>query len=118
MYFVIHRDDDRLIGNCGFKGAPNAEGMVEIGYAIAPAYEGRGYATEVAQGLTDRAFASPYVKMVDAHTLAEENASTSVLRKIGMKWVEEIIDPEDGKIWHWRITREEYEKGRLSPNLP
>lgn len=110
MYFFIHKADKRLIGNGGYKGKPDAEGMVEIGYAVAPGYEGRGLATEAARGMIDRAFEEPEVKMVDAHTLAEENASCGVLKKLGMKKIAEKHDPEDGDIWHWRVLREEYKR--------
>lgn len=112
MYFLVHTSDNRLIGSGGYKGAPDEHGMVEIGYAIAPGYEGRGLATEAAKGLVDSAFGDPKVNMVDAHTLAEENASCGVLKKFGMKMIAEKHDPDDGDIWQWRITREEYKKGR------
>jgi len=32
-YMTIHRTDKKLIGACGFKGEPDLEGMVELGYA-------------------------------------------------------------------------------------
>jgi ribosomal-protein-alanine N-acetyltransferase len=39
-------DDPRtLVGLGGYKGGPSDEGAVEIGYAIAPAFRGRGLAT-------------------------------------------------------------------------
>jgi [ribosomal protein S5]-alanine N-acetyltransferase len=40
-YLFIHRADQALIGLGGYKGAPN-DGTVEIGYGVAPAYQGRG----------------------------------------------------------------------------
>lgn len=49
-YLFIHKPDLTLIGLGGFKGAVNAEGMVDIGYAIAPSYRRRGLAIEAAQG--------------------------------------------------------------------
>lgn len=105
-YLVIHRHDVRLIGTCGYKGAPGPDGMVEIGYEIAESYQGRGFATEAAQQLTTRAFTFDAVHSVFAHTLAEENASCRVLRKLGFQFAGEHIDIEDGKIWEWRKERE------------
>jgi RimJ/RimL family protein N-acetyltransferase len=110
MYLFIHPNDRALVGYGGFKGKVDANGMVEIGYSIAPAYRNRGLATEAAQGLIDFAFSHPQIKMVDAHTLAEANPSTGVLKKVGMKFIEELRDPEDGDIWHWRLMREDYRK--------
>lgn len=108
MYYFIHRKDNILIGNGGFKGAPNDEGAVEIGYALAEKYRGQGLATEAARGLTEFAFSFPFVKTVQAHTLAEKNASNCILQKIGMKFVCSLHDPEDGDLWQWRVTRQEY----------
>ena len=110
MYFFIHVTDEKLMGYGGFKGKPNESGMVEIGYSIAPEYRGRGMATEAAQGLIDYAFSHPQVKTVDAHTLAEVNPSTRVLEKVCMRKTGELKDPDHGAVWHWRLSREDYEK--------
>ena len=109
-YLFIHTNEKTLIGYGGFKGKADESGMVEIGYSIAPTWRTRGLATEAAQGLIDYAFSHPHVKTVDAHTLAETNPSTSVLKKVGMKFVGAVNDPEDGDIWHWRLSREDYQK--------
>jgi [ribosomal protein S5]-alanine N-acetyltransferase len=101
-YLIIFRSEARLIGTCGFKGQPEPDGSVEIGYEIADAYWGRGLGTEAALALTEWALRQPGVKCVTAHTLAEENASTAILRKLGFAFVEEKIDLEDGRIWAWR----------------
>ena len=104
-YLILHRADHRLIGTCGFKGRPSPDECVEIGYEIAPAYQGRGLATEVARALVDYAFKNAAAQTVMAHTLAEENASVPVLRKRNFVFVKEIVDPEDGPVWQWQLTR-------------
>lgn len=105
MYFFVSKSDSKLIGNGGFKGKPDENKIVEIGYAIAPGYRGKGLATEAAQGLIDFAFSHPQVKIVQAHTLAEENESVKVLRKLKMNFVKEIHDEEDGNIWQWTLAK-------------
>ena len=50
--------------------------------AVAPSYENQGLATEAARGLIEKAFADEHVQMVDAHTLAEWNASTKNLTEM------------------------------------
>jgi RimJ/RimL family protein N-acetyltransferase len=77
--------------------------MVEIGYGFAPAYQGRGYATEAAQALVKNAFACDNVAIVRAHTLPEKNASGRVLAKCGFDLVGEVIDPHDGPVWRWEL---------------
>jgi [ribosomal protein S5]-alanine N-acetyltransferase len=104
-YLSILKEENTLIGNGGFKGPPDQNGMVEIGYEIAINYRNRGFATEMAQALIQFAFQHAEVKLVQAHTLAEENASTGVLRKCGMKWMGEVNDPNDGLVWRWEIKK-------------
>lgn len=107
-YFFVHPRERALVGNGGFAGEPDGSGVVEIGYEIAPEHQNRGFATEAARAMIDYAFAHEGLQAVIAHTLAGANASNSVLRKVGMKFVAEADDPEVGKTWRWRISRDEY----------
>ena len=105
-FFVVDRESRFAIGSAGFKGPPDAAGVVEIAYGIVPTCEGRGYATEVAAALVDFAFESEQVQLVRAHTLPISNASTRVLEKCGFRYMGSIIDPEDGPVWRWERRRE------------
>lgn len=108
MHLFLKKDENKIIGNGGFKGVADDNGMVEIGYAVSPLYENQGLATEAARGMIDYAFSWSNISMVDAHTLAEENASGRVLQKCGMTRIAEKHDAEDGDIWQWRILRENF----------
>ena len=92
---VVHKIDNVLIGLCGFPGPPNSDG-------IAPGYQGKGYATEVAKALIDLASSDARVKKLCAHTLAQTNASTRVLEKCGFEKIRETTDPENNvPVWRW-----------------
>jgi len=101
--FFIEVAASTLVGFGGFKGPPSADGVVEIGYAIAPAFRGRGLATDAVTQLVQRAFADGAVRAVDAHTLGHDNPSTRVLQKSGFRKIAEIVDPDEGLIWQWRL---------------
>lgn len=103
--FFIEPQARALVGFGGFKGPPSADGVVEIGYAIAPAFQGQGLATDAATQMVERAFAEPTVLAVDAHTLGQPNPSTRVLEKSGFQRIAELDDPNDGPIWQWRRVR-------------
>jgi ribosomal-protein-alanine N-acetyltransferase len=107
-YLFTHKQDSKLIGLGGFKGVPSVEGVVEIGYALAPAYRGKGLASEAARGMIEYAFSHTEVGSVLAHTLPEKNASTRVLGRAGFKHVGTVHDPEDGEVWRWSLSREDY----------
>lgn len=104
-YLFIYRDDETLVGLGGYKGAPGSDGVVEIGYGIAPTYRNRGLATEAIQALVQHAFGDERTRMVIAHTLARSNPSTRALTKCGLLPVTEHVDPEMGPIWRWEIRR-------------
>ena len=100
-FFLVERARGEVIGTAGFKGPPDADGMVEIAYGVVPSVEGRGYATEAAGALVRFAARDPRVRVIRAHTLPEANASTRVLRKCGFLHIGPVNDPEDGLVWRW-----------------
>ena len=92
--------------------------MVEFGYAVVPAHRGHGLPTEAARGLVDHTFSHAHITRVDAHTLAERNASTRVLEKVGIKRVGTVPDPDLGEVWHWSLSGEGYRKLEPSRRKP
>lgn len=99
-FAIIHKSDNRVIGMCGFPGAPDSAGVAEVAYGIAPECQGRGYATEAAQALIEFAETDSRVRIIRAHTLTEMNASTRILQKCGFVRAGEAMD--EGKIvWRW-----------------
>lgn len=102
-YFVVDTHTHEVVGSCAFKGAPTADGTVEVGYFTYPGFEGKGYATAMVRKLMDLASSCPAIQRIIAHTLPENNASTRVLEKVGMRFNGEIMDPDDGRVWLWQM---------------
>ena len=111
-FAVVHRESRLVIGSAGFKGPPDKSAMVEIAYGIVPGYQGRGFATEAAAALVAFAFGSGRVRVVRAHTLPTNEASTRVLKKCGFEFIGEVVDPEDGLVWRWERTRSPNENNK------
>jgi [ribosomal protein S5]-alanine N-acetyltransferase len=101
-YLIIDAPAATVVGLGGFTGPP-VDRSVEIGYSVAPAHRGQGHATEAARRWIDLA-SGRGVAMVCAHTIAEENASTAVLRRLGFRRTAELTDPEVGTVWRWELT--------------
>jgi RimJ/RimL family protein N-acetyltransferase len=74
---------DLLIGGCGIEPR---EGGVELGYWLAAAYWGRGYATEAARAAIDFAFAELAHDTLQAGARVSNPASRRVLEKCGFQW--------------------------------
>ena len=102
-FTILHRASGEMVGSCGYKGPPDADGVVEIAYGIDAAYQDPGYATEAARALVAHALEQDGVLLVIAHTLPEPNASGRVLTKCGFRWIGEVVDPEDGPVWRWEL---------------
>lgn len=100
---VILKQTGRLIGTCGFVPCLNAFGQLpffstnedglsglnspEFGlfYAISPASQGQGYATEATKALIDFAFTMLKLRRVVATTTYDNTASINVMQKVGMR---------------------------------
>ena len=95
-----------VIGSCGFKAPPDADGMVEIAYGIAPNHQNKGYATQAAEALVRFASANAGVRIIRAHTMEESTASARVLTKCGFRSRGQVIDPDDGLVWRWEREKE------------
>jgi RimJ/RimL family protein N-acetyltransferase len=103
MYFVLLPQAAAprlLIGSGGYKGRP-VEGAVEIGYGMVPEQQRRGYASEAAFALIERAFAFDGVDCVAAQTLPGMDASLGVMRLCGMQ---PMAAPDPGAL-RYAITR-------------
>jgi RimJ/RimL family protein N-acetyltransferase len=89
--------DDRRIGSVGCRVRGHA---VDVGYVLSRQYWGRGYATEAARAILERARTLEGVHRVWATCDVENTASARVLEKIGMS--------REGILRRWAIR----------PNLP
>jgi [ribosomal protein S5]-alanine N-acetyltransferase len=74
-----------LVACGGYFGPPSADGTVEIGYSVVPEWRRHGFATELVQALTTRAFDDPSVRRILAETTVENAASIGVLTRCGFR---------------------------------
>jgi ribosomal-protein-alanine N-acetyltransferase len=89
-------------GLLGFKGCPDRNGEVEIGYGIDPDYQNKGHTTEAVRAMIAWAFQEPRCMSVVAPNTQRVNlASNRVLAKVGMR-----IYAETDDALFWRIDRE------------
>ncbi len=105
LFAILADEGGAVVGNAGFLGPPTAGGEVEIGYAVAPSFAGRGVATAVVAVLAARAFASREVVAIVARTAKGNAASARVLAKSGFALVGESFDADEGvSVMHHRLA--------------
>ena len=102
-FAMVERASGVTVGSCGFRGPPDADGIVEIAYGVHEVQRGRGFAREAAAALVDFALGAG-ARVVCAHTLPEPNTSTRVLEACGFIRTGEVVDPEDGLVWRWEFV--------------
>lgn len=91
---VVLRGSGELIGNCGIRFNNPALREANIGYEIAPAHWGRGYATEAAREILRFGFDELGAHRVWAECLAVNTGSARVLEKLGMRREGELRQKE------------------------
>jgi len=91
-------DADRqlAVGRAGFHAPPDADGLVEVGYAVDPAHRRRGYGGAALRHLLARAAADPRVTRVRASVRPDNEPSLRLVRQHGFTEVGEQWDDEDG----------------------
>ncbi len=51
LWLIMHTREQVVFGSAGFKGKPDRDGSIEIGYGISPNYRLQGYTFETARAL-------------------------------------------------------------------
>lgn len=94
---IVWDEDQQLaVGKAGFHAAPDADGMVEVGYAVDPAHRRRGYARAALQQLMERARREPDVRTLRVTVSPTNTASLGLVADHSFVEVGEQWDDEDG----------------------
>ncbi|EGE39790.1 GNAT family N-acetyltransferase [Streptomyces sp. SID4928] len=92
------RRDGLLVGHAEIKRTETVDGH-EIIYALAPSAWGRGLGTELAQAVVAHGFGTLGLTEVHATVAAENEASLTLLHRIGFQHTRDI-EEEDGSTTH------------------
>jgi ribosomal-protein-alanine N-acetyltransferase len=98
---VTLRASGELIGNCGIRMRAAGAHEADIGYELAPAHWGRGYATEAARAMVAFGFTELKVHRTWSWCVADNVGSANVLRKLGMRLEGRLRDNEHYKGRYW-----------------
>jgi hypothetical protein len=102
LWTIIDKEKKVMVGDICFKGEPNANGEVEIGYGTYPQFQKMGYMTEAVGALSQWAFEQARVACILAETHNINFASQKILEKNGFA----PFEKKEGAIW-WRLQKVE-----------
>jgi len=97
MFLFVDADRSSIVGSGGFLAGPDSNGLVQVGYEVAPACRGRGIATEAMLEVVAR---KPDAHLAAAVTPANQ-PSIAVLRKLGFRETGRIIRHGDEVLTLW-----------------
>lgn len=83
---ITLRNDDRMIGTCGFTRFNFSAYSAEVGYVLNPMYWGRGIAPEALARVIRFAFDTLGLNRVEAKCMVGNAASRRVMEKVGMSY--------------------------------
>jgi ribosomal-protein-alanine N-acetyltransferase len=83
---VVHKDDHRVIGECGVTQIPGHEPDIEIAWIFNRAYHGRGYASEAARAVLEYAFSDLHIARIYALIDRFNAPSIAVANRLGMRY--------------------------------
>ncbi len=92
----IIRYEGKPVGVCGLYDRPELEG-VDLGFALHPDYEGRGFAIESARALMAMAWEEYSFDKISAITLEVNTSSIQVLQKLGFSFLKKVRFQEDAE---------------------
>ncbi len=87
----------RIIGSAGFHSPPDADGRVEVGYSVEPAYRRQGIATEVVRALFDWAAGEHGIRRFRASVAPDNVPSLAIIRGLGFRQTGVQFDDIDGE---------------------
>lgn len=99
-WMIVKKDDMRIIGDIGFKGQPDKNREIEVGYGLVEKEKGKGFVTEALCKILDWAFSQKNVDIIKADCLISNMASIRVLEKVGMKETN-----RDNELIYWELHK-------------
>ncbi|WP_042168127.1 GNAT family N-acetyltransferase [Paenibacillus gorillae] len=95
-WIIAEKNTLEIVGGTGFLGGPDANGIIEIGFATNESHRRKGYAFEAAHALINWALNQEHVQGIVARCEPGNIGSAGVLTKLGFQ-----LDREDAEYCYW-----------------
>lgn len=104
LWLVELKESNIAIGTCGLIKRDSFEG-IDIGFAFHPNHFKKGYGFEAASATLNYGFEKLNLDKILAYTDQENNASITLLEKLGLRFVEKIQFSEDDETLLFSIKK-------------
>ena len=112
--WAVLRSTQEVIASTSFHGAPDENGMIEIGLGVETAYQRQGFGREILHGMWGWVVTEPGVKMLRYTVSPTNTASIALVNSFGFKFMGEQMDDVDGPENIYEMPAEDYRKKFLS----
>lgn len=85
-FAVVVKDENKMIGTCGFTSISEKDGAAQIGFVLNPAYHKMGYGYEAALEVMRLGFFDFGFNRIEARCMSGNEASRALMNKLGMKY--------------------------------
>ena len=96
-------EDGEVVGSCCFKGPPEPDGTVSLGWGVAPERQGRGHETLAVAEVIAVACRRPDIRRLVVVTAAPAADSRMALEANGFAETGRVADPKEGELVLWRL---------------
>ena len=108
--WAVLRTSQEVIGSSSFHGAPDENGMIEIGLGVETPYQRQGFGREILQGMWGWVVTEPGVKVLRYTVSPTNTASIALVNSFGFDYVGEQQDEEDGPESIYEMSADDYRK--------
>lgn len=112
--WVVLRSTQEVIGSTSFHGAPDENGVIEIGLEVESAFQRQGYGKEIVQAMWGWVVTQPNVKILRYVVSPTNVASIALINSMGFYLKGEQIVENNEVANIYEMSADEYQKKFLS----
>ena len=106
--WAVLRSTQEVIGSSSFHGAPDINGMMEIGLGVEAAFQGQGFGREILQGMWGWVVTEPGVNTLRYTVSPTNTASIALINSFGFDYMSEQLDEVDGPESIYEMSADAY----------
>ena len=108
--WVVLKERREIIGSTSFHGAPDENGMIEIGLGVSPKFRRQGFAYEALAGMWSWVCTQEGIETLRYTVAASNKASIALVKKFGFIHIGQQLDELDGPEEIFELSAEVFRK--------